>query len=160
MIFRIGNGFDVHCLVEGRPLIIGGVEIPYHRGLDGHSDADVLLHAICDALLGAAAMGDIGLHFPTSDEAWRAANSRVFLTHTVGLLHQASWKIENVDATIVAEKPTMKPYIMGMREIIANDIKIDLDAVSVKATTTDGAGFCGREEGIAVWASTLISKLA
>ncbi len=156
MKIRIGNGYDVHRLVTGRPLIIGGVTIPWEKGLDGHSDADVLLHALCDALLGAAALGDIGRHFPPSDEAWRGADSRAFVVAVGDMLQVRGWEVSNVDATIVAEKPKMAPHIDSMRKHIAADLGIDRDAVSVKATTTEGLGFCGREEGIAAWVNVLI----
>ena len=157
MKFRIGNGYDVHRLVPGRPLIIGGVQIPWEKGLEGHSDADVLLHAICDALLGAAAQGDIGRHFPPSDDTWLGADSRRFLVHTSELLRDAGWRVQNMDATIVAERPRMAPYISAMRGVVSQDLGIDISAVSIKATTTEGLGFCGREEGIAAWVSVLIS---
>ena len=159
MNFRIGNGYDVHRLVSGRPLIIGGVRIPWEKGLEGHSDADVLLHALCDALLGAAALGDIGHHFPPSEDAWRGADSRRFLTRTAELLRDEGWRVQNMDATIVAERPKMAPYISAMRGVISEDLGIDISAVNIKATTTEGLGFCGREEGIAAWVSVLITNL-
>ena len=157
MTYRIGNGYDVHRLVPGRPLIIGGVRIPWEKGLDGHSDADVLLHAICDALLGASALGDIGRHFPPSEATWRDADSRQFLVHTTGLLRDEGWKVSNMDATIVAERPRMAPYIDAMRDVISRDLGIGTGDVSIKATTTEGLGFCGREEGIAAWVTVLIT---
>lgn len=159
MNFRIGNGYDVHRLVPGRPLIIGGVRIPWEKGLEGHSDADVLLHALCDALLGAAALGDIGHHFPPSEDVWRGADSRRFLARTTELLRDEGWRVQNLDATIVAERPRMAPHIGAMRGIISEDLGIDISAVNIKATTTEGLGFCGREEGIAAWVSVLITNL-
>ena len=158
MSYRIGNGYDVHRLVPGRPLILGGVTIPWDRGLDGHSDADVLLHAICDALLGAAALGDIGRHFPPGDETWRGADSRQFIRHVRGLLANGEWRVENVDSTIIAQQPKLAPHIDTMRALIASDLEISIESVSVKATTTEGLGYCGREEGIAAMATVLISQ--
>lgn len=153
---RIGQGFDVHQLVEGRKLIIGGVDIPHTKGLLGHSDADVLLHAICDALLGAAALGDIGKHFPDTDPTFKGADSRVLLRHVLALVHAKGWQVGNVDATIVAQAPKMAPHIETMRARIAEDLQVSLDQVNVKATTTEKLGFTGREEGIAVHAVALL----
>lgn len=153
---RIGKGFDVHALVEGRPLIIGGVDIPCEKGLLGHSDADVLMHAICDALLGAANLGDIGLHFPPSDEAWRDQPSARFLQRAAELLAQAGYAIVNIDSTIIAEAPKMRPHIAAMQDNIAAALSIDPGQVSVKATTTEKLGFTGRGEGIAADAIALI----
>ncbi|MCH5222131.1 MAG: 2-C-methyl-D-erythritol 2,4-cyclodiphosphate synthase [Muribaculaceae bacterium] len=155
---RIGNGFDVHRLVEGRHCIICGVKIPYERGLLGHSDADVALHALSDALLGAAAMGDIGKHFPDSDLQWKGADSRVLLRHVVEILAGKGFSTVNVDLTIIAQAPKMAPYIEQMRANISEDLAIDIDRVSVKATTTEHLGFTGRGEGIAAYASALITK--
>jgi len=160
MNIRIGHGFDVHAFAEGRRLIIGGVDIPYDRGLLGHSDADVLLHAICDALLGAAALGDIGKHFPDSDARYKGIDSRKLLRHVAELLDGRSWKVGNVDATIIAQAPKMAPHIAAMREHIAEDIGIAAEQVNVKATTTERLGFTGREEGIAAEAVCLIQKIA
>lgn len=160
MNIRIGHGFDVHAFAEGRRLIIGGVDIPYDRGLLGHSDADVLLHAICDALLGAAALGDIGKHFPDSDARYKGIDSRKLLRHVAELLDGRGWKVGNVDATIIAQAPKMAPHIASMREHIAEDIGIAADQVNVKATTTERLGFTGREEGIAAEAVCLIDKKA
>lgn len=160
MNIRIGHGFDVHAFAEGRRLIIGGVDIPYDRGLLGHSDADVLLHAICDALLGAAALGDIGKHFPDSDARYKGIDSRKLLRHVAELLDGRGWKVGNVDATIIAQAPKMAPHIAAMREHIAEDIGIAAEQVNVKATTTERLGFTGREEGIAAEAVCLIHKLA
>jgi 2-C-methyl-D-erythritol 2,4-cyclodiphosphate synthase len=154
---RIGNGFDVHRLEKGRPLILGGVEIKWDRGLLGHSDADVLLHALCDALLGAAAMGDIGTHFPASDPQYEGMNSREFVRSVANMLETADLKIDNVDCTIVAEKPKLAPYLPQMVSNIASDLGIKPNDVNVKATTTEGLGFCGREEGIAAWVNVLVS---
>lgn len=154
--FRVGQGFDVHALVVDRPLIIGGVTIPYEKGLAGHSDADVLLHAITDALLGAAGLGDIGQHFPDNDVAYLGADSRVLLRHVVGLLHAGGWKIANVDATIIAQAPKMAPHIPGMEELIAFDLGIDTKCVNIKAKTTERLGFTGRGEGIAADAVCLL----
>ena len=158
MNIRIGHGFDVHAFAEGRRLIIGGVDIPYDRGLLGHSDADVLLHAICDALLGAAALGDIGKHFPDSDPRFKGIDSRKLLRHVAELLDGSGWKVGNVDATIIAQAPKMAPHIAAMREHIAEDIGIAAEQVNVKATTTEHLGFTGREEGIAAEAVCLINK--
>jgi 2-C-methyl-D-erythritol 2,4-cyclodiphosphate synthase len=160
MNIRIGHGFDVHAFAEGRRLIIGGVDIPYDRGLLGHSDADVLLHAICDALLGAAALGDIGKHFPDSDPRYKGIDSRKLLRHVAELLDGRGWKVGNVDATIIAQAPKMAPHIAAMREHIAEDISIAAEQVNVKATTTERLGFTGREEGIAAEAVCLIQKIA
>jgi 2-C-methyl-D-erythritol 2,4-cyclodiphosphate synthase len=159
MNIRIGHGFDVHAFAEGRRLIIGGVDIPHDRGLLGHSDADVLLHAICDALLGAAALGDIGKHFPDSDPRFKGIDSRKLLRHVAELLDGRGWKVGNVDATIIAQAPKMAPHIATMREYIAEDIGIAAEQVNVKATTTERLGFTGREEGIAAEAVCLINKM-
>lgn len=155
--FRIGTGFDVHQLVEGRNLIMGGVKIPYERGLLGHSDADVLLHAIADALLGAAALGDIGKHFPDSDSAYKGADSRVLLRSVVARVRAAGWQVGNVDATIIAQAPKMAPHIEQMRRNIASDCTVVPDRISVKATTTEMLGFTGRGEGIAAQAVALLT---
>ena len=151
---RIGQGFDVHALVSGRKLVIGGVTIPYHLGLEGHSDADVLLHAICDALLGAAALGDIGRHFPDSDSRYEGADSRALLRAVREMTKQH--RIVNVDATIIAQAPRMAPHIPAMARNIAADLELAPDAVNVKATTTESLGFTGRGEGIAAQAVVLI----
>lgn len=155
--FRIGTGFDVHQLVEGRNLIMGGVKIPYERGLLGHSDADVLLHAIADALLGAVALGDIGKHFPDSDSAYKGADSRVLLRSVVARVRAAGWQVGNVDATIIAQAPKMAPHIEQMRRNIASDCAVVPDRISVKATTTEMLGFTGRGEGIAAQAVALLT---
>lgn len=153
---RVGQGFDVHQLVEGRKLIIGGVEIPYAKGLLGHSDADVLLHAICDALLGAAALGDIGRHFADTDAKFKNIDSRILLRETVRMVNAAGFRIGNVDATIIAQAPKMAPHIPRMVEHIAADLGVALNAVNVKATTTEKLGYTGRSEGIAAQAVVLL----
>ncbi len=157
---RIGTGFDVHRLVEGRRCIICGVDIPHNLGLLGHSDADVAVHALCDALLGAAALGDIGKHFPDTDERWRGADSRMLLRAVVALLSDNGYSVGNVDITIIAQAPKMLPYITQMRDNMASDLGTDIDCVSVKATTTERLGFTGRGEGIAAQASALIIRSA
>ena len=158
MTIRIGCGYDVHAFVTGRPLILGGVTIPSEQGLSGHSDADAAIHAIVDALLGAAALGDIGQHFPSTDERWKNQPSSVFLEYTYGLLCQLQYVINNIDATIVAEKPKLSPYIQEMRIHLAEHLHLGVEQVRVKATTTDGLGFAGRREGIACFAVALIEK--
>lgn len=155
---RVGQGFDVHQLVEGRKLIIGGVEIPCERGLLGHSDADVLLHAICDALLGAAALGDIGHHFPDSDPRYKGIDSRHLLREVMRLLREKGYGVVNLDATIIAQAPKMAPYIEQMVANIAADLGVVADCVNVKATTTEKLGYTGRGEGIAAQAVCLIEK--
>ena len=155
-MFRIGNGFDVHRLVEGRRCIICGVDIPYDRGLLGHSDADVALHALSDALLGAAALGDIGLHFPDTDPRWEGADSRALLREVVAILSREGYAPVNVDVTIIAQAPKMLPHIPQMRANVAADLGLPLDCVSIKATTTERLGFTGRGEGIAAQATALI----
>ena len=145
---RVGMGYDVHRLVEGRDLIIGGVKIPYEKGLLGHSDADVLLHAIMDALLGAAALGDIGKHFPDTDERYKGADSRVLLREVARMLEEENYLVENIDATIIAQAPKMRPHIDTMRQNIADDLGIEISQVNVKATTEEGLGFTGAGEGI------------
>ena len=155
---RIGQGFDVHQLVAGRRLVIGGVEIPYERGLLGHSDADVLLHAICDALLGALALGDIGKHFPDSDPRYRGIDSRELLRHVGALVRSHGYDVANVDATIIAEAPRMAPHIPRMAAHIEADLGLSAGRVSVKATTTEKLGFTGRGEGIAAQAVCLLQE--
>jgi len=145
---RVGMGYDVHKLVEGRPLIMGGVEIPYEKGLLGHSDADVLLHAIMDALLGAAALGDIGKHFPDTDPSYKGISSVKLLEHVGALLEEKNYVIGNIDATIIAQRPKMAPHIPTMRENIAKALQISVDQINVKATTEEGLGFTGSGEGI------------
>lgn len=153
---RIGQGFDVHQLVTERKLIIGGVEIPHDKGLLGHSDADVLLHAICDALLGAAALGDIGRHFSDTDARFKNIDSRILLRETLHLVREAGYRVGNVDATIIAQAPKMAPYITQMVANIADDLRIEHSAVNVKATTTEKLGYTGRGEGIAAQAVVLL----
>ncbi len=156
---RIGHGYDVHRLVEGRKLILGGVDIPWEKGLLGHSDADVLLHALMDALLGAAALGDIGQHFPDSDERYAGANSRKLLAETARILNKAGFRLVNADCTILAQRPKLAPHIPQMRRNIAETLAVDTDAISVKATTEEGLGFTGDGSGIAAHAVVLIEKL-
>jgi len=156
--FRIGNGFDVHRLVEGRPCIICGVDIPFELGLLGHSDADVALHALADALLGAAALGDIGKHFPDTDPRWKGADSRMLLRRVVEILAGEGFSPCNADITIMAQAPKMLPHIEAMRANVAADLAIDLGRVSVKATTTEKLGFTGRKEGIAAMATALVVR--
>ena len=155
--FRIGTGFDVHALVAGRPLIVGGVTVPYERGLEGHSDADVLLHAITDALLGALAQGDIGMHFPDTDARWKGADSSTLLTQVAVMVQAMGYAIANIDATLIAQAPRFAPHVPAMRANIARAARCELDAVSVKATTTEHLGFAGRGEGIAAQASVLLT---
>ena len=157
---RIGQGFDAHALVEGRPLVIGGVTIPYALGLAGHSDADVLLHAICDALIGAAALGDIGRHFPDSDPQYKGVDSRKLLRATAALLSQHGWGLVNLDATIIAQEPRMSPHAAQMAANIAADLGVPINCVNIKAKTTERLGFTGRGEGIAAEAVALIAQLA
>ena len=155
---RIGFGYDVHRLVEGRPLMLGGVQVPHETGLDGHSDADVLLHAITDALLGAAALGDIGAHFPDTDERWRGADSRVLLREVGRMIGDAGYRIANIDATVALQRPRLRPHIDAMRRAIAETLALDLGQVSVKATTTERLGFVGQEAGAAASAVCLLTE--
>jgi 2-C-methyl-D-erythritol 2,4-cyclodiphosphate synthase len=155
-MMRIGTGYDVHRLVEGRKLIIGGVDIPHDKGLLGHSDADVLLHAICDALLGAAGLGDIGKHFPDTDQRYKGISSIALLAEVAGKLAGEGYRVNNIDATIVAERPKMAPHISAMTGNIAAAVKTGPAAINVKATTTEGLGFTGRGEGIAAYAACTI----
>ena len=157
MSIRIGNGFDVHALVAGRKLILGGVVIPWDRGLDGHSDADVLLHAIADALLGALALGDLGAHFPDTDPRYKDADSRVLLRHVMSLIAARGYVIGNVDATIIAQAPRVAPFVSAMRANVAADLGCGVERVSIKATTTERLGFTGRGEGIAAEAVVLLA---
>lgn len=156
--FRLGHGYDVHRLVPNRDLILGGVTIPYEKGLLGHSDADVLLHAICDALLGALALGDIGKHFPDSDPQYAGIDSRLLLAKTAELIREKGWQIGNIDATVVAQAPKLSPYIQKMRENIAATLDLPLDTISVKATTEEHLGFTGQGLGIAAHAVCLLSR--
>ncbi|KZZ85474.1 MULTISPECIES: 2-C-methyl-D-erythritol 2,4-cyclodiphosphate synthase [Bacillaceae] len=157
-MIRIGQGFDVHQLTEGRPLIIGGIEIPYEKGLLGHSDADVLLHTVADAVLGAIGEGDIGRHFPDTDPEFKDADSAKLLQHVWNLVKEKGYKLGNADCTIIAQKPKMAPYIAQMRERIAFLLEADPSQVNVKATTTEKLGFTGRQEGIAAQAAVLLIK--
>ncbi|MEZ5359509.1 MAG: 2-C-methyl-D-erythritol 2,4-cyclodiphosphate synthase [Candidatus Zixiibacteriota bacterium] len=158
MEYRVGNGYDVHALVEGRKLILGGVEIKHHLGLAGHSDADVLTHAIMDSLLGAAGLGDIGRHFPDTDDAYKGADSLKLLAEVFEKITAGNWKISNIDATIIAQKPKLAGYIERMEVNIADVLQIETDRVNVKATTTEKLGFAGREEGIAAMASAMLYR--
>lgn len=160
MSLRVGMGYDVHRLVEGRKLVIGGVDIPFEKGLLGHSDADVLLHAICDGLLGAAGLGDIGRHFPDSDQRFKGISSVLLLRETVRLLRERGFSVNNIDGTIVAERPKMAPHVSRMVGTIAAAADIPENAVNVKATTTEGLGFTGTGEGIAAYAVCTISEAA
>lgn len=155
-MFRMGQGYDVHAFGEGQKIVIGGVVIPHHRGLVAHSDGDVLLHALCDALLGAAALGDIGRHFPDTDASYKGANSRELLRLVVAKLKAEGYRVGNVDMTVIAQKPKMAPHIEHMVENIAADLQVPLNCVNVKATTTEKLGFTGREEGIAAEAVALL----
>ena len=155
-MIRVGTGFDVHALVAGRRLVIGGVHIPYERGLDGHSDADVLLHAIGDAILGALALGDLGAHFPDSDPRWKNADSRALLRHIAALMGARGFSIGNVDATVIAQAPRLAPHVAAMRSNVASDLACTPDDVGIKATTTEHLGFAGRGEGIAAMAGVLL----
>ena len=155
---RIGQGYDVHAFATGRPLILGGVQIPHDKGLAGHSDADVLLHACCDALLGAAALGDIGKHYPDTSSDYKNIDSRILLRHTWSLVTAEGYTLANLDATLIAQKPKLAPYIETMRQNIAADLQVDVGQINVKATTTEKLGFEGREEGIAAQAIVLLNR--
>ncbi len=159
MSFRIGNGYDVHRLVEGRKLILGGVEIPHDKGLDGHSDADALCHAICDALLGAVGAGDLGHHFPDTDDQYKGISSLVLLNRVGEVVAERGYKIVNTDATIIAQKPKLAPFIREMKTNLAKTLGIEPDQVNVKATTTEKLGFPGREEGLACDAVAMVEKV-
>ncbi|MBQ7639707.1 MAG: 2-C-methyl-D-erythritol 2,4-cyclodiphosphate synthase [Bacteroidales bacterium] len=155
---RIGNGYDIHALGEGLPLVLGGVKIPHTKGCIAHSDGDVLLHALCDALLGALALGDIGQHFPDTSEEFRGIDSRLLLERVVAMVHQAGWRVVNADMTLLAQKPKIAPYVPQMRETIAPLLGVGTDCVSVKATTTEKLGPIGREEGISAYAVVLLGR--
>jgi len=159
-MMRIGHGYDVHQLVAGRDLVLGGVRIPHAKGLLGHSDADVLLHAVCDACLGAAGLGDLGRHFPDTDPRLKGIDSRELLRHVEALLDERGWRLGNVDSTIIAQAPRLAPHIPAMVANIAADLGINADCVNVKATTTEKLGFAGREEGIAAHAVVLLTSIA
>lgn len=157
-MFRIGNGYDVHMLTEGRKLFLGGVEIPHNKGVLGHSDGDVLIHAIMDALLGALALGDIGLHFPDSKEEYRGISSLSLLEEVSQMVKKKGYRIENVDSTIALQRPKLRPYIDSMREKIAETLDMNLEQVSIKATTEERLGFTGREEGVKAYAVALLER--
>lgn len=157
--YRIGNGYDVHRLEEGLPLWLAGVKIEHEKGCVAHSDGDVVIHALCDALLGAAALGDIGLHFPDTSADFKGVDSKLLLAKTVDLITQKGYAVENVDMTIAMQRPKLRPYIDTMRQVIAEIVKIDVDAVSIKATTTEKLGFEGREEGVSAYAVALLSRV-
>ncbi len=159
MSYRIGSGVDFHQLVEGRDLWIGGVKIPHHKGALGHSDADVLLHAICDALLGALNLGDIGIHFPNTDEAYKNIDSKILLKKTYELINNKGYEIVNIDSTLCLESPKIKKYSQEMRTVIAAILNISIDDISIKATTTEQMGFVGREEGLVAYATVLVKKM-
>jgi 2-C-methyl-D-erythritol 4-phosphate cytidylyltransferase/2-C-methyl-D-erythritol 2,4-cyclodiphosphate synthase len=160
LTFRAGFGYDAHRLVEGRPLILGGVEVPFEMGLDGHSDADVLLHALIDAILGAASMGDIGTHFPSSNPTLSGISSRAMLEQVVEMMHEGGWRIENVDGTIVAQRPRLTPHTPRMKSAIAKVCGIEEERVNVKSKTTDGLGFTGAGEGMAAYCAVMLSRSA
>ena len=155
---RIGHGYDAHRYISGRPLILGGVEIPYEKGLEAHSDGDAVIHAICDALLGAAGLGDIGTYYPDTDEKFENIDSRLLLRDVVKNLHERSYAIGNIDVTILAQEPKMLPHISDMKSNMATDLHVDISALNIKASTTERMGFIGRLEGIAVYAVCLIEK--
>lgn len=158
MNYRIGTGYDVHRLVKGEDLILGGVHIPFEKGMLGHSDADVLLHAICDALLGALALGDIGVHFPDTDDRWKNVSSLLLLKEVAKLVSEKGFKVSNIDATLILQQPKIQSYIPEILDNIANAVNIDCESVSVKATTTEGLGFEGRGEGVSAQAICLVNK--
>ncbi len=158
MTFRIGQGYDVHQIREGLPMWLCGVQVPSDRGFVAHSDGDVALHALCDALLGCLALGDIGKHFPDTSDEWKGIDSKILLERVVEMIHERGWRVGNVDITIALQRPKLARHIQAMRETIAPLLGVDLDAVSVKATTTEHLGFVGRGEGCEVWASALIWK--
>ncbi len=160
MTFRVGTGTDIHRLVDGRELWLGGIRIEHSKGALGHSDADVLLHAICDALLGAAGLGDIGHHFPDTDMRWKGADSKVLLKQVMTLLSEHGWSVGNVDSTLLLERPKIKPHIPAMRTVIAGLLSVEENAVSIKATTNEGMGYVGREEGVCAHAVALIQRIA
>jgi 2-C-methyl-D-erythritol 2,4-cyclodiphosphate synthase len=157
-MIRIGQGYDVHRLIEGRALILGGVTVDHDRGLEGHSDADVLIHSLCDALLGAAGKGDIGRHFPDNDRRYKNIDSRILLREVVGQIAEDGWKVVNADMTVVAQAPRLAPYLDQMKQNLSMDIGVDEQQVNIKATTTEHLGFAGREEGIAAMAVALIER--
>jgi len=155
---RIGHGFDVHAFGDGDHVVLGGVRVPHSRGVLAHSDGDVVIHALCDAMLGALALGDIGRHFPPSDPRWKGADSRTFLRHCDALLRERGWRLGNADVTVVCERPKVGPHAEAMRGVLAEDLGVEADAVSIKATTTEALGFTGRGEGIAAHAVCLLVR--
>ncbi|MEG3191948.1 2-C-methyl-D-erythritol 2,4-cyclodiphosphate synthase [Lysobacter sp. D1-1-M9] len=158
MNIRIGQGFDVHAFGDGDHLMLGGVRVPHSRGIVAHSDGDVVIHALCDAMLGALALGDIGQHFPPGDARWQGADSRAFLRHCTGLVSERGWRVGNADITVVCERPKVAPHAPAMREVLASDLGVALDALSIKATTSERLGFTGRGEGIAAMAVCLLVR--
>lgn len=158
MSFRVGTGIDFHQFAPGRDLWIGGVNIPHHKGAIGYSDADVLLHAICDAMLGALALGDIGVHFPNNDVRFKDIDSKILLKETAGMIKNKGYKVVNIDSTLCLQEPKIKPYVPAMQETIAGILKIEISDVSIKATTTENMGFVGREEGLMAYATVLLQK--
>jgi 2-C-methyl-D-erythritol 2,4-cyclodiphosphate synthase len=158
-MMRVGTGYDVHAFCEGSFITLGGIKIPFDKAFAAHSDGDVLIHAIVDALLGALALGDIGQHFPPSDEQWKDCDSAVFLKHIMGLISQQGYQVNNIDSTIICQQPKMQPHIKAMRENLSKIMKLDISKVSIKATTTEKLGYCGRGEGVAIQAMCLLSKI-
>lgn len=158
MNIRIGHGFDVHAFCDGDHLMLGGVRVPHDRGVLAHSDGDVVIHALCDAMLGALALGDIGQHFPPSDPQWQGADSRSFLRHCNGLLRDRGWVLGNADITVVCERPKVGPHVEAIRDALAGELGVDITALGIKATTTERLGFTGREEGIAAQAVCLLTR--
>ncbi len=156
---RIGHGYDAHCFAPGRRLVLGGVEIPYELGMAAHSDGDVLIHALCDALLGGAGLGDIGRHFPDSSAEFKDIDSRILLRHVEALMQKNCLRISNIDVTVIAQAPRLKPYISAMQECLATDLDIPINRINIKATTTEGMGFTGRKEGIAAHAVVLLKEI-
>lgn len=157
-MIRVGQGYDVHQLVEGRPLVLGGVTVDHNKGLAGHSDADVVVHSLCDALLGAAGKGDIGQHFPDTDSSYKNIDSRILLRKVMSLLQADDWQLVNADLTIIAQAPKLAPHIPQMRSLLSKDMNIDETQLNIKATTTEELGYCGREEGIAALAIVLLER--
>ena len=157
MDFRVGNGYDVHQLAEGLPLVLGGVKIPHTKGCVAHSDGDVLIHALCDALLGALALGDIGQHFPDTSDDFKGIDSKILLARVVAMISDKGWSVVNVDVTLLAQKPKIAPFVPRMRQALADVMGLSVDRVSVKATTTERLGFVGREEGVAAYATCLLT---
>src|SRR5690606_7709435 len=156
MSIRIGQGYDVHAFADGDHVVLGGIRVPHDRGVLAHSDGDVVIHALCDAMLGALALGDIGRHFPPSDPQWKDADSRAFLRHCSAMLNERGWRVGNADITVVCERPKVGPHAQAMRELLATDLGVAIDAISVKATTSETLGFTGRSEGIAAMAVCLL----